>query len=72
MFVAALTGVRIKRFEFSENVRAFLISYLPNSIANRRTKKTVCNKNRQKAILTGLPIFMGEGVAAHLGHQACR
>ena len=29
------------------------------------------NKNRQKAILTGLPIFLGEGVSAHLGHQAC-
>ena len=26
----------------------------------------------QEAILTGLPIFLGEGVAAHLGHQACR
>ena len=30
------------------------------------------DKNRQKAILTGLLIFLGEGVAAHLGHQACR
>ena len=30
------------------------------------------NKNRQKAILTGLPIFVGDGVAAHLGHRACR
>ena len=30
------------------------------------------NNNRQKAILTGLSIFQGEGVAAHLGHQACR
>ena len=30
------------------------------------------NKNRQKASLPGLPIFLGEGVAAHLGHQACR
>ena len=30
------------------------------------------NKNRQKAILTRLPIFLGEGMAAHLGHQACR
>ena len=30
------------------------------------------NKNRQKAILTRLPIFLGEGKAAHLGHQACR
>ena len=30
------------------------------------------NKSRQKAISTGLPIFLGEGVAAHLGHQACR
>ena len=25
-----------------------------------------------KAILTGRPIFLGEEVAAHLGHQACR
>ena len=30
------------------------------------------NKSRQKAISTGLPNFLGEGVAAHLGHQACR
>ena len=30
------------------------------------------NKNRQKASLPGLPIFLGEEVAAHLGHQACR
>ena len=30
------------------------------------------NNNRQKAILTGLSIFQGEEVAAHLGHQACR
>ena len=30
------------------------------------------NKNRQNTILTGLPIFLGDGVAAHLGHQACR
>ena len=30
------------------------------------------NKNRQKASSPGLPIFLGEGVAAHLGHQACR
>ena len=30
------------------------------------------NKNRQKAILTGLPIFLGEKVVADLGHQACR
>ena len=29
------------------------------------------NKNRQKAILTGRAIFLGEWVAAHLGHQAC-
>ena len=29
------------------------------------------NKNRQKAILTGRPIFLGEGVGADLGHQAC-
>ena len=29
------------------------------------------NKNRQKAILTVQPIFLGEGVAAHLGHQVC-
>ena len=28
------------------------------------------NKNRQKVILTGRPIFQGEGVTAHLGHQA--
>ena len=30
------------------------------------------NKNRQKASLPGLPIFLREGVAAHLGDQACR
>ena len=30
------------------------------------------NKNCQKAILTGRPIFLGEGVAAHLGRQAFR
>ena len=30
------------------------------------------NKNRQKAISSGLPIFLEEAVAAHLGHQACR
>ena len=30
------------------------------------------DKNRQKAIFTGLPIFLGEGVAAHLNHKACR
>ena len=29
------------------------------------------NKSRQKVILTGWPIFLGEGVAVHLGHQAC-
>ena len=30
------------------------------------------NKNCQKANLTGQQIFLGEGVSAHLGHQACR
>ena len=29
-----------------------------------RTPMTISNKNRQKAILTGLPIFLGERVAA--------
>ena len=37
-------------------------------------KINVVNKNRQKAILTGRgqPIFLGEGVATHLGHQVFR
>ena len=30
------------------------------------------NKNRQEVILTGRPIFLREGVVAHLGHQAFR
>ena len=30
------------------------------------------NKNSQKAISSGLPIFLEEAVAAHLGHQAYR
>ena len=33
--------------------------------------QTLVNKNRQKAVLTGLPIFLRKGVAADLGHQAC-
>ena len=41
---------------------------------NATCNENVVNKNRQKAILTGCgrPIFLGEGVAAHLGHQAFR
>ena len=41
-------------------------------IQERKIGFLVKNKNRQKAILTGMPIFLGEGVAAHLGHQGCR
>ena len=33
--------------------------------------QTLVKKNRQKAVLTGLPIFLGKGVAADLGQQAC-
>ena len=33
---------------------------------------SLVKKNRQKAVLTGLPIFLGKGVAGDLGHQACR
>ena len=39
---------------------------------NAACNENIVNKNRQKAILTGRPIFLGEGVAAHLGHQAFR
>ena len=41
---------------------------------NATCNENMVNKNRQKAILTGRgrPIFLGEGVAAHLGHQAFR
>ena len=31
--------------------------------------ENMVNKNRQKVFFTGRPIFLGEGVAAHLGHQ---
>ena len=37
---------------------------------NATCNENMVNKNGQKAILTGRPIFLGEGVAAHLGHQA--
>ena len=37
---------------------------------NVTCNENMVNKNRQKAILTGWPIFLGEGVAAHVGHQA--
>ena len=37
---------------------------------NATCNENMVNKNRQKVILTGWPIFLGEGVAAHLGHQA--
>ena len=39
---------------------------------NATCNENMVNKNRQEAILTGRPIFLGEGVAAHLGHQAFR
>ena len=39
---------------------------------NATCNENMVNKNRQKAILTGRPIFLEEEVAAHLGHQACR
>ena len=37
---------------------------------NATCNENMVNKNRQKAILTGHPIFLGEGLAAHLGRQA--
>ena len=37
---------------------------------NAACNENMVNKNRQKAILTGRPIFLGEGVAAHLDRQA--
>ena len=37
---------------------------------NATCNENMVNKNRQKVILTGRPIFLVEGVAAHLGHQA--
>ena len=37
---------------------------------NAPCNENMVNKNRQKAILTGQPIFLGEGLAAHLGRQA--
>ena len=36
---------------------------------NAACNENMVNKNHQKAILTGRPIFLGEGVAAHLGRQ---
>ena len=38
---------------------------------NATCNENMVNKNHQKATLTGQPIFLGEGVAAHLGHQVC-
>ena len=38
---------------------------------NATCNENMVNKNRQKVILTVQPIFLGEGVAAHLGHQVC-
>ena len=37
---------------------------------NATCNENMVNKSRQKAILTGRPIFLGKGVAAHVGYQA--
>ena len=51
---------------FQKNVTEAILVFQTNPVGDRLF--SYVNKNFQKAILTGQPIFLGEGVAAHLGH----
>ena len=53
-------------FEGTENV-----CDIPHDFEATENVCYIPNKNRQNTFLTGLPIFLGKGVAADLSHQAC-
>ena len=52
----------------NKQVKLLRDQYIPKGNKKEKSPKVryrSCDKNRQKAILTGLPIFLGERVAAH-------